>query len=72
MVDEKLANKECLVTGCIVIVENSILHTPQIQSLLLNVLPQMPQNFAVKLCVDSLALGERIHDEQCRRCRKTR
>jgi hypothetical protein len=33
---------------------------PQIQSLSPNVLPQMPQNFSVKLCVDSLALGDEL------------
>jgi hypothetical protein len=38
--------------------ENPILPAPQIQSLSLNVLPQMPQYFAVKLCVDGLALGD--------------
>jgi hypothetical protein len=42
----------------IVIVENSILHAPQIQLLLPNVLPQTPQNFSVKLCVDGLALWD--------------
>jgi hypothetical protein len=31
---------------------------PQIGSLSPNVLPQTPQNFAVKLCVDGLALGD--------------
>jgi hypothetical protein len=44
-------------TGCIV-VENPILCVPQIRSLSLNVLSQTPQNFAVKLCVDSLALWD--------------
>jgi hypothetical protein len=39
-------------------VENPILCAPQIWSLSLNVLPQTPQNFAVKLCVDGLALGD--------------
>jgi hypothetical protein len=38
--------------------ENPILCTQQIRSLSLNVLPQMLQNFTVKLCVDSLALGD--------------
>jgi hypothetical protein len=38
-------------------VENPILRAPQIRSLSPNVLPQTPQNFAVKLCVDGLALG---------------
>jgi hypothetical protein len=56
---EKLANEECSVTGCIDM-ENPILHVSQIQSLLPNVLPQMLQNFAVKLCVDSLALGDKF------------
>jgi hypothetical protein len=51
-------NEECSVTGCTVIVENPTLHASQIQSLSLTVLPQMPQNFAVKLCVDGLALGD--------------
>jgi hypothetical protein len=36
--------------------ENPILHTPQIQALSLNVLPQMLQNFTVKLCSDGLTL----------------
>jgi hypothetical protein len=58
VVGEKLTNKECLVTRFIVVVENPILRAPQIQSLSPNVLPQMPQNFAVKLCVDSLARGD--------------
>jgi hypothetical protein len=39
-------------------VENPILCEPQIRPLSPNVLPQMLQNFAVKLCVDSLALGD--------------
>jgi hypothetical protein len=46
------------VTGCVVFDENPILHAPQIRSLSPNVLPQMPQNFTVKLCVYSLALGD--------------
>jgi hypothetical protein len=50
-------NEECSVTGCIVIMENLILRAPQIWSLSPNVLPQTLQNFAVKLCVDGLALG---------------
>jgi hypothetical protein len=54
---EKLTNEKCSVTGCIVVVENPILRVPQIQALSPNVLPHTPQNFAVKLCVDSLALG---------------
>jgi hypothetical protein len=58
VVGEKLTNEECSVTGCIVVVENPILRASQIRSLSPNVLPQMPQNFAVKLCVDSLALGD--------------
>jgi hypothetical protein len=55
---EKLMNEECSVTWCIVIVENPILRAPQMRSLSPNVLPQMPQNFAVKLFVDDLALGD--------------
>jgi hypothetical protein len=47
VVGEKLTNKKCSVTGCIVIVENPILR-----------LPQTPQNFTVKLCADGLALGD--------------
>jgi hypothetical protein len=39
-------------------VENPVFHAPQIWSLSLNVLPQIPQNFTVKLCVDGLALGD--------------
>jgi hypothetical protein len=39
-------------------VENPILRLPQIWLLLPNVLPQTPQNFTVKLCVDGLALGD--------------
>jgi hypothetical protein len=39
-------------------VENPILRAPQIRSLSLNVFPQTPQNSAVKLCVDGLALGD--------------
>jgi hypothetical protein len=58
VVGEKLTNEECSVTGCIVVVENPILRAPQIWSLLPNVLPQTPQNFAVKLRVDGLALGD--------------
>jgi hypothetical protein len=38
--------------------ENPIHLAPQIQSLSLNVLPQTPQNFSLKLCVDGLALGD--------------
>jgi hypothetical protein len=60
VVGKKLTNKECSVTGCIVVVENPILHAPQIQSLSPNVLPQTPQNFAVKLYVDGLALGDKF------------
>jgi hypothetical protein len=60
VVGEKLTNVECLVTGCIVVVENSILRAPQIRLLLLNVPPQMPQNFSVKLCVDNLALEDKF------------
>jgi hypothetical protein len=55
---EKLTNEECSVTGRIVVVENPILRVPQIWSLSPNVLPQMSRNFAVKLCVYSLALGD--------------
>jgi hypothetical protein len=58
VVGEKLTNKECSVTQCIVVVENPILRAPQILSLSPNVLPQTPQNFAVKLFVDGLALGD--------------
>jgi hypothetical protein len=58
VVGKKLTNEECSVTGRIAIVENPILRAPQIWSLLPNVLPQMPQNFTVKLCVDGLALGD--------------
>jgi hypothetical protein len=42
VVGEKLTN-EFSVTGCIVVMENRILHAPQIQSLSLNVLPLTPQ-----------------------------
>jgi hypothetical protein len=38
--------------------ENPILHTPQIQSLSPNVLPQTLQNFTVKFCVYDLDLGD--------------
>jgi hypothetical protein len=38
--------------------ENPVLRVPQIRSLSANVLPQPPQNFSVKLRVDSLALGD--------------
>jgi hypothetical protein len=58
VVGEKFTNEECSVTGCIVVVENPILCVPQIRSLLENVLPQTPQNFSVKLCVDGLDLGD--------------
>jgi hypothetical protein len=58
VVGKKLTSKECAVTGCIVVMENPILRAPQIRSLSLNVLPEMLQNIAVKLCVDSLALGD--------------
>jgi hypothetical protein len=51
-------NEECSVTGCIVVMENPILPAPQNRLLSPNVLPQTPQNFAVKLCVDGLALGD--------------
>jgi hypothetical protein len=37
--------------------EIPIFRAPQIRSLSPNVLPQTPQNFAVKFCVDGLALG---------------
>jgi hypothetical protein len=60
VVGEKLTNEECSVTRCIVVVENPILHAPQIRSLSPNVLPQTPQNFAIKLFVDSLALGDKF------------
>jgi hypothetical protein len=53
-------NEECSVTGCIVVVENPILRAPQIRSLSPIVLPQKPQNFAVKLCADGLALGDKF------------
>jgi hypothetical protein len=39
-------------------VENPILHAPQMQSLSLNILPQTPQKFAVKLCVDGVTRGD--------------
>jgi hypothetical protein len=52
-------NKECSVTGCIVM-ENPVLSAPQIRSLSPNVLPQTLQNFTVKLCVDGLALGDKF------------
>jgi hypothetical protein len=55
---EKLTNEQCSVTGCIVVLENQILRAPQILSLSPNVLPQTPQNFAVKLCIDGLVLGD--------------
>jgi hypothetical protein len=58
VVGKKLTNEEYSVTGCIVIVENPILRAPQIWLLSLNLHPQMPQNFAVKLCADGLALGD--------------
>jgi hypothetical protein len=58
VVGEKLMNKECSMTGCIVVVENPILCAPQIWLLSPNVLPQTPQNFAVKLCVDGLSFGD--------------
>jgi hypothetical protein len=58
VVGEKLTNEEGAVTEFIVIVENPILCAPKIQSLSPNVLPQTPQNFAVKLCSDGLALGD--------------
>jgi hypothetical protein len=38
--------------------ENPILRAPHIQSLSPNVLPETPQIFAVKCCVDGLALGD--------------
>jgi hypothetical protein len=41
-------------------VENPILRAPQIRSLSPNVLPQTLQNFAVKLFVDGLALGDEL------------
>jgi hypothetical protein len=40
--------------------ENPILRTPQIWSLLPNILPRTPQNFTGKLCVDTLALGDEL------------
>jgi hypothetical protein len=40
--------------------ENPILCAPQIWSLSPNVLPQMPQNFTVKLCFDGLALEDKF------------
>jgi hypothetical protein len=55
-------------------VDNPILCVPQILSLSPNDLPQTPQNFAEKLYVDGLALGNKFamnnaadvekHDEQ--------
>jgi hypothetical protein len=60
VVREKLTNEDCSVTGCIVVMENPILCAPQIRPLSPNVLPQTPQNFAVKLCVDGLALGDEL------------
>jgi hypothetical protein len=75
VVGEKLRNEECSVTGCIVVAENSVFCVPQIWSLSPNFLPQMLQNFTVKPCVDSLALGDEFamsnaadvekHDEHC-------
>jgi hypothetical protein len=38
--------------------ENPILRAPQIRSLSPNVLPRTPQNYAVKLCVDGVDLGD--------------
>jgi hypothetical protein len=57
---EKLVNEEFSMTWCIVILENPILRAPQIWLLSPNVLPQTPQNFEVKLCVDDLALGDKF------------
>jgi hypothetical protein len=57
VVGEKLTNEACSVTGFIVVMENPVLLPSQIRSLLLNVLPHTPQNFAVRFCVDGLALG---------------
>jgi hypothetical protein len=39
-------------------VENPVLCAPQIRSLSPNILLQTLQNFAVKLCVEGLALGD--------------
>jgi hypothetical protein len=57
---EKLTNEECSVTGCIVVVENPILRAPQIWLLSPSVLSRTPQNYALKLCVDGLALGDKF------------
>lgn len=51
---KNLMNEESSVTGCIAIVENPILHTPQIWLLSPNLLPQMFQNISVELLIDSL------------------
>jgi hypothetical protein len=71
VVGEKLTNEECSVTGCIVL-ENPILRAPQIRSLSLNGLPQTPQNFAVKLRVDGLALGDEFTMNNAADVKKTR
>jgi hypothetical protein len=44
--------------GVHLVVENPILRAPQIRSLSPNVLAETPQNFAVKLRVDGLALRD--------------
>lgn len=51
------SREESSVTEYIVIVKNPILHAPQIWSLSLNVLLQMPENIAIELLIDGLALG---------------
>lgn len=47
-------------TGYIVVMKNPVLCAPYIQSLLLDVLPQMPPNIAIELPVDGLGLGDRF------------
>jgi hypothetical protein len=58
VVGKKLTNEEYSVTGCIVVVENSILQASQTQSLSPYVLLLTPQNFTVQFCVDGLALRD--------------
>jgi hypothetical protein len=47
VVGEKLTHYKSSVSGCIVIMEQPIDHTPQFRSFLPNVLPQMVKNTAV-------------------------
>jgi len=59
-VGKKLTCYESSVRGCIVIMEQPIVHAPQFRSFSPNVLPQTVKNIAVELGVHGLAFGDKF------------